>query len=243
MDVTVNTIDNKAVITVELADAASKKVVLKDTFSAKGTKQYKIDAGKYEFAVTITTANGNSKYGINLLMPEAAPVLFYDTDEVPLLALPQIVPIGSNPIILHLGGTPYYEQGAHAVDYLGDDISSSVVTTGNVDLTTPGEYEITYTVTGQAGIAVSVTREVRIVAPNEQGEFDEVEVPLTGTPDAPPQGTVTYVVVRGDSLWKIARNILGAGGYWGDIYEQNTGVIGKDPRLIQIGMILIIKLE
>ena len=243
IDVNVTTLDNKTVIAVELIDTVSKKVALKDSFSAAGKKQYKIDAGKYDFVVTLTTANGNSKYGISLLMPEAAPVLFYETSEVPLLTLPQIAPVGSNPIILHLGGTPYYEQGAHAVDFLGNDLTGEIVTTGKVDLTTPGIYEITYTVTGAANIPVSVVRKVHIVAPNEFGEFDVEEVPLPETPDTTAPGTVTYTVVRGDSLWKIAKKVLGSGRRWGEIYDMNVDIIGKDPSKIKVGMILNIKVE
>jgi hypothetical protein len=57
----------------------------------------------------------------------------------------------------------------------------------------------------------------------------------------------SYVVVRGDSLWKIARNVLSADGerpsgaavgtYWRSIYDTNRNVIGDNPNLIFPGQI------
>ena len=244
MDLKVSSIDKNMTISVQLVDASSKSVVFTDRFSAAGTKQYRIDQGRYELVVNVDQANGNSKYTIDLLMPEAAPVLFYDVAEVPLLALPRISPIGSNPIILHLGGSDYVEQGANAIDYLGNDISASVVIDGEPNLEVPGTYVITYTVTGTAGVPVSVTRDVRIVSPNEFGFFDEAEVPLPEWDlmgNTVPEGMMTYTVVRGDSLWRISMKHYGTGSRWGEIYELNKSIIGKDPRMIQIGMVLTIR--
>lgn len=43
-----------------------------------------------------------------------------------------------------------------------------------------------------------------------------------------------YTVVRGDSLWKIAKKFYGKGSKWPTIYNnaQNKKVIGKNPNLI-----------
>ena len=46
-----------------------------------------------------------------------------------------------------------------------------------------------------------------------------------------------YVVHGGDSLWRIARDCLGSGARWGEIYEANRGEI-RNPRLIYAGQIL-----
>lgn len=46
-----------------------------------------------------------------------------------------------------------------------------------------------------------------------------------------------YTVVKGDSLWKIARNHLGSGRRWTEIYEANKGTI-KNPSQIQVGQVL-----
>ncbi len=48
-----------------------------------------------------------------------------------------------------------------------------------------------------------------------------------------------YTVVKGDSLWKIAKEKLGSGAKWGEIYEANQNVI-KDPNRIYIGQRLTI---
>ena len=250
-DLQVSSIDKNMTITAQLIDTVTKKAVVTDKFTAAGTKQYKIDAGKYELQVTIDQANGNSKYAIDLLMPEVTTVTFQDV-EVPLFTMPQVAPIGSNPIILHLGGTPYLEQGARASDFLGNDISDQVEIIGKPDESVAGSYIVTYRVMSPTGFAVEVTREVRIIAPDEFGYFEEDEVPLEefppdteGAPEPaqePALQTITYVVVKGDSLYSIAQRLLGNGNRWGEIYDANKAVIGKDPRIILPGMALTIRI-
>ena len=246
MDLKVSSIDKNMTIDVQLVDTATKKAVLTDTFSAAGTKQYKIDSGKYELAVTIDKANGNSKYSIDLLMPETAPTMFFAEEEVPLFGLPQVAPIGSNPIILHIGGTPYKEQGARAVDFLGNDISDQVIITGAPDTTTAGTYTITYTVMSALGVPVSVTRDVRILDPNDETTILEDEVPLAFLPnqqvplaDLPPDTTI-YVVVKGDFLRAIALKLYGDSERWQEIYNMNKDIIGGNPDFLKIGQILTV---
>ena len=82
MDLKVASIDKNMTISVQLVDAATKRELMSDTYSAAGSKQYKVDAANYELVVTVTKANGNSKYGVELLMPENV-VLIYE-DEVAL---------------------------------------------------------------------------------------------------------------------------------------------------------------
>lgn len=58
----------------------------------------------------------------------------------------------------------------------------------------------------------------------------------------------THVVVRGDSLWRIARSVLAdsdlaptgssVNELWQSIYELNRDLIGDDPNLIHPGQIL-----
>jgi hypothetical protein len=258
IDLTVSSIDKNMAFTAQLVDTASKKVVLTDKFSAAGKKQYKIDQGKYELVITVDMANGNSKYSIDLLMPEAV-VYYFSEGEVPLAGMPQIAPIGSNPIILHIGGTPYFEQGAKAVDGLGNDISDSVVIEGEPDTSVAGVYKITYTVLWAMGIPVTATLEVRIYDPNDKITILENEIPLssgadaqepetdmvagTGTDTGADTGTITYVVVRGDNLTRIARKLFGDGSFWRKIYDMNKDVIGRNPNLIFIGQVLTITVE
>ncbi len=86
---------------------------------------------------------------------------------------------------------------------------------------------------------------------------DHTPAPDSGTAVARPvvervtaSGPTTYTVVRGDSLWKIARGLLGATDerpsgeqitrLWREIYAANRDVIGKDPNLILPGQVLAI---
>ncbi len=45
----------------------------------------------------------------------------------------------------------------------------------------------------------------------------------------------TYVVQAGDSLSKIAKEELGDGSRWPEIYELNKEIIGDNPNLIKPG--------
>ena len=52
-----------------------------------------------------------------------------------------------------------------------------------------------------------------------------------------PAGTITYIVLPGDSLWKIAQSHYGSGAKWNMIYEANRNTVRK-PDLIYAGQIL-----
>lgn len=55
-------------------------------------------------------------------------------------------------------------------------------------------------------------------------------------PAAPPEGRgLTYVVGQGDTLTNIARNILGDGSRWREIYELNQDKL-ESPDVIPIGI-------
>jgi nucleoid-associated protein YgaU len=45
----------------------------------------------------------------------------------------------------------------------------------------------------------------------------------------------TYVVKAGDSLSKIAKELLGDSNRWPEIYEANKELIGDNPNLIHPG--------
>lgn len=66
---------------------------------------------------------------------------------------------------------------------------------------------------------------------------------LVATASAPqprpaPPPPKTYTVKPGDSLWAIAKRILGDGSRWREIYNANVSVIGKNPNLIYPGQVL-----
>ena len=51
-----------------------------------------------------------------------------------------------------------------------------------------------------------------------------------------------YTVISGDSLWKIAKKVLGDGSRWYEIYtyNNNKSIIGGNPNLIYPGQVLSI---
>ena len=56
-------------------------------------------------------------------------------------------------------------------------------------------------------------------------------------PTQPEQPTATYVVIKGDSLWKIAKKLLGDGTQWKAIFEANSATV-KDANRIYVGQTL-----
>src|SRR6185369_7555911 len=45
----------------------------------------------------------------------------------------------------------------------------------------------------------------------------------------------SYTIRAGDCLWNIARDHLGGGQNWGEIYSMNQDIIGTNPDLIMPG--------
>ncbi len=77
---------------------------------------------------------------------------------------PAITINGDNPLSIEVNST-YQEFGASALDSIYGDLSSSIVVSGSVDTSTLGEYNITYTVSDNAGNIATATRTVRVVEP------------------------------------------------------------------------------
>lgn len=69
------------------------------------------------------------------------------------------------------------------------------------------------------------------------------EVPAAAEPEeqraGEPPSVSSYVVVKGDSLWKIAKKLLGDGGRWQELYNLNRDKI-SNPNLIYPGQVLTI---
>ena len=55
-----------------------------------------------------------------------------------------------------------------------------------------------------------------------------------------PPAAQTYMVVKGDSLWKIAQKFYGNGADYSKIYAANKGTIGSNPSQITPGQVFTI---
>lgn len=62
-----------------------------------------------------------------------------------------------------LAGETYIESGCRAVDPDAGDITSTIEASGEVDATTPGTYQVTYTATTADGAKAQATRNVHVV--------------------------------------------------------------------------------
>lgn len=67
-----------------------------------------------------------------------------------------------------------------------------------------------------------------------KADFSNVKATSSSTAPAPAAAERSYVVVKGDSLSKIAQKFYGKASAWTRIYEANKDVI-KDPDLIHPG--------
>lgn len=145
--------DNKTQITVTIKDAVGN-TVFSSAFSTNAAKTVNLAAGNYTVTIRIDNTNGNTNVGVNIVLVEG---------EAPLTP-PTVRLIGSAQIILHLGGSPYVEQGVTATDATDGDISSHVVIESNVDTSKAGNYTVKYTVINTAGLSASVTRQVDVIS-------------------------------------------------------------------------------
>ena len=61
-----------------------------------------------------------------------------------------------------------------------------------------------------------------------------------GGAPATASGGRTHTVVKGDTLFKLARSYYGDQAKWKTIYEANRSTIGSDPNRIRVGQRLMI---
>lgn len=73
--------------------------------------------------------------------------------------------VGNDTIYLVTGST-YYDEGASAVDNLGNNVSNKVSKSGSVNTDVAGTYKITYSITNYDGQVLSVVRNVVVQAMN-----------------------------------------------------------------------------
>ena len=156
--------DSKTVLSVSIKNASGATVYTGEFNSPAKTGTVQLPMGTYTAVTKIVSANGNSTVSVGIKVVEAA-IAPPPPPPPPPPTGPTIALIGSKDIVLHLGGTPYTEQGVTATDAADGDLRSKVVTESNVDISKAGKYTVRYSVTNSSGLSSSITRNVEIVAP------------------------------------------------------------------------------
>lgn len=80
--------------------------------------------------------------------------------------------------------------------------------------------------------------QARIIQSNQNTTQSQSKA--TQRPKSEKTTSKSYIVKKGDSLWKIAKTYYGEGTEWRRIYDANKGVVGKNPNLIYPGQKLVI---
>ena len=139
-----------------------------ETVTTTGTVNANI-VGTYTITYTVTDASGNQATATRT-------VNVVDT------TAPVIQLVGSGTVSVEVG-TAYLDAGATALDNYDGDISSSIITSNNVDSNTVGTYLVTYDVTDSSGNqATQVSRTVTVTsAPNNPPTINSVSL----TPTSP----------------------------------------------------------
>ena len=138
---------------------------------------------------------------------------------------------GYNYTLRDLGdGFAMFDGAVNVLDYVMEDY----MVLANYVQSFPGGV-----VTGYAEPAgrITIVEEAAGTPAEPVEEPDEPAVDPEPSEPAEPAESTTYVVVAGDSLWKIAQKHLGSGARWGEIYAANRDIV-SDPSLIYIGQVL-----
>jgi LysM repeat protein len=86
----------------------------------------------------------------------------------------------------------------------------------------------------QVAPQVDTTATVSIASATPPTPISTPTTPTTTTSQDTTE-TISYTVVKGDCLWKIAKQFYGDGTKWKLIYDNNRSVIGSNPNLIYPG--------
>lgn len=114
---------------------------------------------------TIQRADSLQKRSEASAADQEAPVLEVEepTKPEPALADDVVMTLNGDADTYVLAGEEYLEAGCHAVQTGVGDITKSVQVEGDVDPTTPGDYQVTYTATTDEGAQAQATRQVHVV--------------------------------------------------------------------------------
>lgn len=74
----------------------------------------------------------------------------------------------------------------------------------------------------------------------ELGKMLEERLPLKtdSTKENLDEKEGSYTVRKGDCLWNIAKEHMGDGMFWSELYEKNREIIGENPDLLYVGITL-----
>ena len=162
-------------------------------------------AGWEELQFTFTASSSYSKLVVFVDPTGTKAGTFYMDDivQVSLGDAPVITLIGDASIRL-TQGDPYTEQGATASDTEDGDVTSTIVIGGNTVVTsTPGTYEVTYTVTDSDGNTTVATRSVQV---NEPGVCDADQAQSVSASDLNVTMASAVTIIEDGATFKIKAN-------------------------------------
>ena len=116
----------------------------------------------FEDGVTVATVNGDFPSGKFAFYGSSQPGLNFSALKFEHLYMLEISLVGDATVTVE-GATSYSESGAVASDFEDGNLTSSVTTTGTVDLNTLGSYELHYSIIDSSGIEANVNRTVNVV--------------------------------------------------------------------------------
>lgn len=128
----------------------------------------------------------------------------------PVNTPPTITLIGDNPLTI-VRGNSFTDPGATAFDAEDGDLTSQIVSSGNVDINTLGSYTRHYSVTDSGGLSASTTRTVNVVPGGGGGN---------------PTGSLKVCKMIADSNGQIATSSAGLPGGTFNIYLATTKNFG-----------------
>jgi large repetitive protein len=167
--------------------------------------------------------------------------------------LPPQIQVNPGPSILPCNGAPYVDPGATATDLCKGNLTSSLVTTSNLDQTRAGNYAVTYTVADGAGHTAVATRPLTVqgtqihlndfnlfVLEDYNGGHDvqgKVAVGGNLTMNGFTVGAGLYETNIAQTLVVGGNLSLSHGGVWGDTWYGNTYSADSDV-VFHRGMLL-----
>jgi len=238
MDFSVTSIDKNMTIKIAVKNQ-SGAAVFTNTYTGVGGTQFWAEAGTYSVEVTISAANGNSKYGIRLVAPETM-YLTFDEVEVPLgddeLIRYYISDEGMTPLEICLKhGFPPEALNKFYLDFIAAGWSDEDLEWFGLEMILE-DGDVPLASFYERPIPLSDMPDLPAPAP---------EPPLIPHPafNEPARRTVTFIVTAGDSLWKLAEKFYRDGERWHEIYEANKAAIGWNASNLAPGTVLTIVLE